>query len=203
MNNKKLYYANNTKRALDNVFPSHFRLVADDTSNGYKFVNAAYGVEIDNVYSYLDQSKHMNNLELFDYGVDFDFYEAIIKDNVIDNTVYSELADIKITDNQEFYDGSPTRLEFEGSLLISGVEYGPIGLEYLRTTPEGSGIFYINMEIDSSDAVNSPGYQSFKLPVDDLGVITQNISGVNPAIKRQDYDETGIDEVLGAPIIMN
>jgi len=200
MNSKKLYYANNTKRVLDNVFPSHFKIVDDKASNGYKFVNAAYGVEIDNIYSYLDQSKHMNNLELFDYGVDFDFYEVIIKDNVIDNTVYSDLADIKITDNQEFYDGSPTRLEFEGRLLISGVEYGAVGLEYLRTTPEGSGIFYINMEIDAADAVVSPGYQSFKLPIDDLGTVDQIISGVNPAIKRQDYTSTGLDEVLGAPI---
>lgn len=200
MNGKKIYYSDDTKRVLENVFPSDFRIVQDKTSKGYKFVNALYGIEIDMLYQYMDQARHMNNLETFDYGTDFDYYEAIVKDNVIGNTVYSDQGTIKITNNAEFYDGSPTRVENIGILNISGVPYGPIGIEYFRTNAEGSGYFLINLDVAGDVAYNTTGYQSLKVYTSDDGTVYRySPSGVNLSLKTQDYEENGIDEILDAP----
>ena len=41
---KKLYDSNNIQYALGKILPSHFRVVNDKTSNGYRFFNSLYGI---------------------------------------------------------------------------------------------------------------------------------------------------------------
>jgi hypothetical protein len=176
--------------------PEKFRLTQSD-SNGYKLINLMHGIEVDLLYEYLDEAKHSNNLALFDYGTDHDIYEVMIRDNLTSNIVNGDGRTIKITDTKEFYDGNPTRIEHMGQLTISGVAYGIVGLEYLRTSPEGSGIILMNLDVDASTAFENNTYQTYKMKSDTLGNYdSANISGFNLPIREQSYEETGIDEIL-------
>lgn len=196
MSGKRIYFSNETRRVLNQVFPSEFRIVADPTSKGYKFVNLLYGVEIDMQYDYIDQARHNSNLELFDFGTDHDYYQVIIKNNIVNDTVYDADKIIKITDAATFYDGPPTRMETTGTLRISGVSWGPVGLEYFRTEPEGSGYILVNLDIDSSEAYTAGQYQSFRMFSDDVGNFSWPVSGVHLGLQDQKFEDTGFDEVL-------
>ena len=70
---RKIYKANHTKEMLGNVLPGDFNIVKNHTSNGFRFMNALYGIELDELYDYYDQARHYSSFENFDYGLDFDF----------------------------------------------------------------------------------------------------------------------------------
>lgn len=201
MNKNKPYYANEISRMLSSVIPNEFRMVNDPTSNGYKLSNLLYGVDVDHIYDYMSQALHYNKLDTFDYGIDDSLYSCTIKNNIINDEVYGENnTPIKITTREEFYDGEPTRVSDAGELVVpvSGVKTGPIGIEYFRNSPEGSGFFLINIDTNIENSLSleqeSP---CIKLYVDDLGEPDfDHISGINRAIFTQDYDTTGTDEVL-------
>ena len=181
---------------IHSVMPDKFKLVNED-SNGYKFVNLLHGVEIDILYDYLDEAKHSNNLALFDYSTDHDIYEVIIRDNIINNEVNGDGHTVKITNGYEFYKGDPTRIEYAGNLTISGISYGIVGLEYLRTAPQGSGIIILNLDVDASTAFENNTYQTYKVTSDTLGNFdSANPSGLNLPVRFQSYSEVGIDEIL-------
>jgi len=158
------------------------------------------GVEVDMMYDYLDQGVHSNNAELFDYGKDYQYSEVTIKDNIKNETVVGDGIPIKVTNKQEFYDGSPTRLETTGTLFISGVPWGIIGIEYLRTTPEGEGIILFNVDATLDQCIASGIHQSYMIPTDDIcnhlasGVMY--MSGIDPSKYIHTYDNIGRDEVL-------
>jgi len=196
MNTRKPYFSKYTKRIIESIIPDKFKLVQEN-SNGYKLINLMYGIEVDLLHNYLDEGKHANNLALFDYSTDNDIYEVVIKDNIMSNTVYGDGNNIKITDGTEFYDGNPTRIDYVGNLTISGISYGIVGLEYLRTAPEGSGILLMNLDIDASTASENNTYQTYKIKSDTLGNFDSgNPSGFNFPIREQSYDQIGIDEIL-------
>ncbi len=197
MNGRKPYFAKNTSRILKAVMPEEFKMVKDDTSKGYKLVNLLYGVEVDLIYDYLDQARHVNNLSILDYGTDSDLYEVVLRDNTIYNTINGDGYDIKITNKDEFYDGAPTRIEYMGELYISGLSYGITGLEYLRTDAQGSGILLINLDVDSETAFANSDYQTLKIKSDDLGNFdVSDLSGYNLSISNQSYEKQGRDEIL-------
>jgi hypothetical protein len=131
----------------------------------------------------------MNSLASFDYGKDFDYSEVKIKDDVIHDVVYGDNIDIKITNEQEFNDGSPTRLEHIGILNISGIDHGPIGLEYLRTSDQGFGKLLLNLDIDTTSGYINSNDQSISITSDELGEFdTVDISGYNFSVIDQNYD---------------
>tara|TARA_Y100000310_G_scaffold343954_1_gene454126 strand:- start:1657 stop:3846 length:2190 start_codon:yes stop_codon:yes gene_type:complete len=197
MNKKTAYFSKHTKRLIDNVFPEKFEMVRNKNSNGYKFVNMLYGIEIDTVYDNLDDARHNNSLELFDYSTNTDFYEVVIKDNIVDNIVYGDGLPVKITNNFEFEHGDPTRFETIGKLSISGIPYGPVGIEYLRDDPDGSGILLVNLNLETDEAVNTLGFQSFQIASNAVGDFdTENISGVNFLVREQSFEAAGFDELI-------
>lgn len=200
MGKKLEYFSKQTNRLIKQVFPDKFKISSDDSSNGFKYINLAYGIEVDNVYDSIDDVRHNNSLELFDYGTDVEYYEVNLNKNIMDNTLWGDDYKIKVTTEDEFDNGWPTRMELVGNyVLASGEQYSgvlPIGLEYTRIDIEGSGIVLVNLGINTATS-NDFGFQSFTLNLDSLGVISYpSVSGKNYLIKKQSYDIVGYDEVL-------
>lgn len=202
---RKIYDATVTQEMLSSVLPSHFKMVSDKTSNGYKFMNALYGIELTSILDYLDQARHYSSFENFDYGLDYDFstvkFPKVINSGFVYGLVDSNIYPIKITTNEEFMDGVPTRFTYNdaNSIELSGYiqASGNYGLEYMRVTNKGSGVLYINTNTNSEYAVINSGYQTYKLPIDDLlnPQYTQ-LSGVNFGIDYQNYTSQQKYELL-------
>ena len=189
---RKLYDALSTKIILNKVLPSNFRIVNDKNSNGYRFFNALYGIELDSLKDYLDQAKHFISFENFDYGYDFDVQILKIPEVISSGYIYGDgNIPIKITNTETFYDGVITRFVYDdvNSIETNIQASGLLGLEYMRQTPNGSGVLYINTDIDSVTAIQTSTYQSYKLQLDDL-IRPSNISGYNFGITTQSYIKT-------------
>jgi len=200
MNGKNVYFSNNTGRIINAVVPEHFKMASDKTSNGYKYVNLLYTIEVDLLYDYLDDARYSNSLEYFDYGTDYDYFEVTLNENVISDTVYGDNIPIKITTQQEFNDGFPTRFNIESIIPVSGVSYGALGIEYVRKTAEGSGVLLINTDVDASEIFPS-GYQTISINIDPVGrgVYGSPLSGYNFLVREQSYDVAGNDEIIVPP----
>ncbi len=197
MNGKNVYFSNNTHRMLKAVLPEHLKIVRDKTSNGYKYLNLVYGIEIDLVYDYLDDARYSNSLEYFDYGTDFDYYEVTLNENIIGDFAYGDNIPIKLTTQQEFNDGPPTRFQINSITHISGVNYGAVGIEYVRKSAEGSGILLINTDVDAGEIVTSGSYQTIEVLMDTVGnMILMPSSGYNFLTREQSFNAAGNDEIL-------
>lgn len=182
------------------VLPSKFRMVRDDNSNGFKLVNTLYGVEFDIVYSTLDDAVHANRFDNFDYSTDYDINECYIRDEINGDYVYGDGNKVRITNKYRFYSGSPTRVELDATLVVSGVSYGPIGLEYMRTSPQGSGRFIVNLNVDSATAFQQGMNQTVVYNTDIVGnVETVPSSGYDYGLRTQNYQNARYDEVLVPP----
>ena len=202
---RNIYDASITEEMMDKVLPSHFRIVNDKTSNGYKFMNALYGIELTGIEDYLDQAMHYSSFENFDYGLDYNFstvkFPRIINSGFVYGEVNNTVVPIKITTNEEFMDGMPTRMVYDSNSSITLTGYiqssGNVGLEYMRIDKNGSGVLFINSILDSATAVLSNTYQTYKLPIDDLlKPDFTSISGVNFGIDYQNYDSQQRYELL-------
>ena len=193
---RKIYNANSTKDLLTRVLPSDFKMVKDKTSNGYQYMNALYGIEIDTIKDYLDQAKHNISFENFDYGLDFGYSEVNIPVVIESGYIYGDGNPIKITTDSEFVDGKPTRMIYNSELdidisgYINNPNAGVNGMEYMRADRTGSGILYINTTTESNEAVISGYNISYTLPMTDLiEPLYSEISGHNPGIETQNYEK--------------
>lgn len=199
---RKLYDANSTEIMINKILPSSFKIASDPTSNGYKFLNALYGIELDSIKDYLDQAKHFSSFENFDYGYDFDVQYVKLPEIISSGFIYGDDIPIKITTTNEFYDGKITRFVYDSGYILDLTNYntaasGILGIEYMRQSNTGSGILYINYDLDSVTAIQSGTYQTQKLPLDDLTKpVYSLISGFNYGISDQNYDTISRYELL-------
>lgn len=193
MNTKLPIQAKSTERILKAILPQEFKIVNDKNSNGYKFINLLYGVEIDEVRSILKNYYNDSFFTTQDLTKNFDIYEVSIsglpQGNYL-NTTNGNIP-IKITDEFEFYNGDPTRLNPNGSIPIPmhyltytgsevpsgaglinsfasgmtiecwGTLSGFVGLEYFRNSPLGSGYLLIGSDIDQMSGYISGFYPTF------------------------------------------
>lgn len=201
MKTNKPLQAKSTEGMLKSVLPPSFRIVSDKTSNGYKFINLLYGVEIDQSRAILDQvynNAFLNSMDLGEYAT---LYDVVISGVPSGSYIISEEGiPIKITDQFEFNYGEPTRLSYNDELTLSGViESGTylniLGLEYLRSGVSGSGYFLITKDITQKDSYIDSSYSVYRVGINRTGEIT-NYSGMNPGILTQDFDNTGRYEIL-------
>jgi hypothetical protein len=129
-------------------------------------------------------------------------YEAIVS-GITQNTVLSsDGIPIKIVNNgspggeSEFWDGNPTRIIPIGFYDVSGIITSGhiIGLNYFRSNPSGVGYFLINTDIDQAN-YSSEDFSAWRLNLSVTGLLL-SYSGLWPGIETQDYNSTGIDEIL-------
>jgi len=203
---KRIYDANATKTILTNVLPGDFKMVKDKNSNGYVFMNALYGIETDSIKDYIDQAMHHSSFEHFDYGLDYGYSQVKIPGIILSDVIYGDGYDIKITNDEEFADGKPTRMIYNSGLIdldqytISGS--GINGLEYMRVDKTGSGVLLLNTNTTSTDAIINDTYTSYQLQLSDL-IEQRNISGYNYGVEIQDYDHTQKYEVIQPMLAAN
>lgn len=192
MRTRRPIQAKNTERILKAVLPAEFKIVNDKDSNGYRFLNLLYGAEIDQGVANLKDVYNNSFITSFDSSKNFQLYEVTISG--VPNTNYlniSGIIPIKITDENEFNNGQPTRLNYKGSIPVpmyyltyTGSEKnyeagfinsfssgfsrvcwstmsGFVGLEYFRKNDYGSGYLIIASDINQADAYVSGKYPVF------------------------------------------
>ena len=189
MKTKRPIQAPSTERIMKAVLPSDFKMVYDKTSNGYKYINLLYGVEVDQGIDTLKEVYQNSFFTTIDLTKNFELYEVTISG--VPNTNYLNDGQIKITDEFEFYNGAPTRIipisgfripmvisSYSGenaaptagfnNIFSSGVNVqcwssmsGFIGLEYFRKTIEGSGYLLIATDYDQEGLYLSGLYNAF------------------------------------------
>jgi len=202
---RKPIQAKSTYRILRAIFPEQFKLVQDKTSNGYKFINLLYGVEIDEARRRLQDLYDNSFLETTDLSEQGELYEVILSgqiNNMYLNSTISEAIPIKITNfdidgDDEFNYGPPTRIINDSSLDISGIVYqgNIVGLEYFRQNPSGNGYFLINTDQRQSEAYMTGSGSTWKISMTNKGEII-SYTGLWPGIATQDYSSQGLDDVL-------
>jgi len=198
---KKVYNANSTYRLMSKVLPNDFKMVKDDKSKGYQYINSLYGIEIDDTKDYLDQAKHYLSFENFDYGLDFNYSMIEIPSIIHSGYIYGDTLPIKLTNEKEFTLGKPTRFVYNENGDID-LEYhlsgsGILGLEYMRKDREGNGVLYINSNLNSEQAIISGLYQSYILPMSDLLEPDHiKISGFNAGVHDQNYEINDSYEII-------
>ena len=196
-----------TEAMVRGVFPNSFKLVHDKSSNGYKYFNMLFGVELDQANEFLQHIYNQSFLTSMDFGEDPTVYEVFIsglssQDYL--NTTVSGAIPIKIVNNgspggeAEFWDGDPTRLitvgeySFPSNVQISG---HVIGFNYFRNNISGYGYFLAGTDLDQSEYSLSGSGSVWRFEVDTTGYIL-SYSGIWPGIATQDFDTAGEDEVL-------
>lgn len=191
MNTKKPLESKNIDRILNSVFPSHFKLVSDKNSNGYKFFNLLYGVEFDEANNRMNNVYDDSFLDSFDTSRDYELYEIRISGVSNNEKLTGDGSiDVKITDEDEFYNGKPTRLKYMSSFVpstwvenysgdfhtynsfasgfISGCwsnVSGIVGLEYIRSSHRGSGYFFIFSDIEQASGFLNQIYPNHRINV--------------------------------------
>lgn len=190
--------AKNTYRLLKSVLPESFKIVNDNKSNGYKFINLLYGAEIDELRDRLKTVYNDSSLALMEYKDNSIFEVTLsgIPQSDILNTSVSGVS-IKIVDADEFYNGDPTRIIPTETISISGLLQG-LGIEYFRTDERCSGYLLINNDFNQTESYISGIYPSLKVFVDSNGSVV-GISGFYSSIIDQSYESRGIDELLTPP----
>lgn len=202
---RKPIQAKSTFRILRAIFPEQFKMVQDKTSNGYKFINLLYGVEIDEARRRLQNLYDNSFIETLDLSEQGEIYEVFLSGQINDrylNSTVSGAIPIKITNqdqdgDDEFYYGPPTRIVTYSTLDISGIVYqgNIIGLEYFRENPSGYGYFLINTDQRQSEAYATGSGSTWRIDVTNRGAIISS-SGLWPGVATQDYTTQGADDVL-------
>jgi hypothetical protein len=201
--------AKSTERIISAILPQEFKITNDKMSNGYKFINLAVGVEVDEADRALQEVYDNSFISTIDLSSAYDIYDVYLSgiphsEYLVDND--SSATPIKIVDYYEFTYGAPTRLIYvppsgDSSLyefnLYSGIPSGEgnVGLEYFRDTYRGSGYLLITNNIEQKTAYNSGIYPVFKANIDEFGIIN-NWSGLYPGIGIQNFANKAVDEVL-------
>lgn len=198
--------AKNTDYLLKSILPEDFKMVSDRSSNGYKFVNLLYGVEVDQYrdrLQYIYDNSFLETMDLSEEGVLYEVYLSGIPKTQYLNSTVSNSIPIKIVNwgntpgDSEFWDGSPTRIIFNNIYSINGiVESGRIvGLNYFRQNPSGYGYFLINTDIDQSMYSSNLSGSAWQINIDNLGTILSS-TGTWPGIKTLSYEEQQADDIL-------
>ena len=197
--------ATNTDFMIRAILPGDFKMATDTTSNGYKFINLLYGVEVDAFRARLQQvydNSFLETIDLSDEGTLYDVYLSGLPNSQYLNSTVDGAVKIKIVNwgegstEAEFWDGAPTRVILNDTVSISGiVQSGNItGLNYFRSNASGYGYLLISTNIDQSEYLNLSG-SLWEIGLDNLGVIL-NYTGSWPGIKTYDFDTQGHDDIL-------
>jgi hypothetical protein len=196
MNPKLPIQAQCTERILKSVLPEHFKIVSDNSSNGYKYINLLYGAEFDLANQMIKESYNNSFITSIDLTTDYALYELTFSGVPITSYLNSSgSVPIKITNETEFYTGSPTRLvsvgtlplpmyylTYTGGLVASGAGFqnsfdqgfntpcwsvvsGIMGLEYIRKDMRGSGYLVVSSDIDQEKGFFSGMYPLFVIDV--------------------------------------
>ena len=202
MKTKKPIQAKSTERILRAVLPASFKMVNDESSNGYKFTNILAGVEIDEATDRLDETYGDSFISTIDLSNEFELYDVMLSGAPIDSYLNaSGNIPIKITSENEFYNGDPTRIRPDGFISIpSGIDLsGIIGLEYFRIDERGSGWLQFNSTSLQEEAFIAGDYPVYKVVLNssfqgsgDYG----SISGIYTGIEERDYDQDQRYEIL-------
>lgn len=196
MNLKQPIQAQCTDRILRSVLPENFKMVSDKTSNGYKYINLLYGAEFDNTNRAIKELYNNSFITSIDLTQDYSLYELTLSGVPLTSYLNtSGSIPVKITDEAEFYNGSPTRiveagtlplpmyyLAYTGTQVASGAGFqngfdiglntpcwsvvsGIMGLEYVRKDLRGSGYLIVSSDINQEDAFFSGMYPLFVIDV--------------------------------------
>lgn len=200
MNSKRPIQAKSTHRILRSILPDDFKMVKDKSSNGYKYINLLYGVEIDIAKDKLSDIYNNSFISNIDLSNTNSLYEVRLS-GIPRETLSSDIGHIKITDETEFYNGSPTRIiPISGIPLNSGyINNGIIGLNYFRTNERGSGYLLANLDLEQESSYISSIYPSYRMKLktsfDDTDDIV-SYTGFYNGISTQSYSSGSNDEIL-------
>lgn len=208
MKTRKPVQSKSTRRLLRSIFPESFKIVNDPTSNGYKFINLLYGVEVDEARGRLRELYNNSFVETMDYadtGVVYEVNLSGIPGSQYLNATTAGNIPIKIVNwvtggEAEFWQGRPTRAKEIGTLTLSGtISSGShiVGLEYFRNNPSGYGYFIVNTDLDQSNYV-SPSGSAWKYSVNNRGALG-SYSGLWPGVTTQSFEQQGFDDLLTPP----
>lgn len=195
--------AKSTGYSLASVLPGSFSMVKDPTSNGYKYFNMLFGVELDEAKLYMREIFNNSFLTTMDFGSTGDVYQVTLQ-GITSNQVLNSTTDgipIKIVNNGspggevEFWEGDPTRCIYLntyslGKNLVDAIT----GLQYMRVNNSGYGYFLVGTDVDQANYDPASG-SAWHFDVNSTGAILSN-SGYWPGIQTQSYDIQGIDEIL-------
>lgn len=205
MRTRQPFNAISTSTALKSVFPESFKFVSDPTSNGYKYFNLLFGVELDQAKEYLQEIYNNSFLSTMDFGNDNSLYEVYLSglsNQQYLNTTTSGIT-IKITNNgspggeSEFWDGDPTRVVSNGiySLTSNVITTGHItGVQYLRSNISGCGYLLVSTDLDQSLYHPDSG-SLWRFDITSTGTLA-SYTGTWPGVFTQDYASRYEDEIL-------
>lgn len=201
MKTKRPFDAKNTSRMLRAILPPDFKIVKDKSSNGYKFLNLLYGIEVDFARDNLEEAYDNSFIDTFDLSSESVLYEARLSGIANQTHLDSDQGPIKITSKSEFYDGDPTRMQILSSIpLDTGIiPTGVVGLNYFRKDERGSGYLLINLDRSQEESYISSIYPSYRVELSNTFSSDSDIlrySGYYTGIATQKYSEGTTDEVL-------
>jgi len=193
MKTQRAIQSKNTSRILKAVLPESFRIVNDKSSNGYKFINLLYGVEVDEVRERLKDLYNNTSLEFMEYddNIIYESYLSGIPHSGVLNAGISGIP-IYIVDYDEFHNGDPTRLKHIENISISGISFVN-GLEYFRDNNRLSGYYLINSDIDQLSGYIDNIFPNNKVILTSTGIIA---SGFYDGIKDHNFNTKGYYELL-------
>lgn len=194
MKTRRPIQAKSTSRLIKSVFPEEFK-INQENSTGYKVINLLYGVEVDEIRDRMQSTYDNAFLDSFDLSQNGYLYEMLCSGYLQTDTITGDGISIKLTNQDEFDNGVPTRfLKTTNDLLdLSGNNI--IGLEYLRHDGRGSGQLLVNFDYDQTYAELNNLYTHYKYELSPLGEVQS--SGIsNPGIQEQSFEALGFDEIL-------
>jgi hypothetical protein len=202
---RKPIQAKSTERIIKAILPGDFKMVNDKTSNGYKFLNLLYGVEVDRVNEYAQEvydNSFLETMDLSDDGLLYDLNLTGIPNSRFLNTTVSGGIPIKIVNwgtpggESEFWDGLPTRINLDSTIELSGAVHSGnlLGLNYFRENPSGYGYFLLNSDVLQDNYLLLSGSQ-WRFNLDNVGNIL-NWTGLWPGVETFNYSEQGRDDVI-------
>lgn len=196
MRTRSGYQAKHTERIIKNVFPEHFKLASDKQSNGYKYINLLFGVEIDEFRDRLQKTYNNLSLDSIDLSDRFQLFELTYSGLIKNESIYGDGILIEKVSEDTFYNGDPTRvIPISGEFFsISGITK-PLGIEFFRINERGSGYYIFTQDINHDVALSSGVYANYRVDVDSVGSIV-SISGFNPGVVTQDFETQGFDEIV-------
>jgi hypothetical protein len=201
MKTKRPIDAKNTPRLLSSILPAEFNIVNNKNSNGYKFINLLYGVEVDFVREKIIEAYNNSFLTTYDFSSESVLYEARLSGIPNGTHLISDIGNVKITDDNEFYNGDPTRVIYLGSIPLntSYIPSGIIGLNYFRKDERGSGYLLLTLDIHQEQSYLNSSYPSYKIDLTSNFDTTSDIlnySGFFTGIATQSYTSGATDEIL-------
>lgn len=187
--------AKSTKRML-RILPPDWKMVNDETSNGYKFFNMVLGTEIDELTDRLQvlyDSLFLDTIDLSEEGHLYQVELSGTPDNL--GFLNSDGIKIKITNEDEFYNGEPTRFNYIETYSIPDTSNTIIGANYFRADSRGSGYFILTFNNDEGESYASGIYTAKRIYTDNTGEILSS-SGFYTGIATEDFENTGRDELI-------